>query len=195
MKRLNRWLMTAGMAAAMCFGAASLMAQNDTGNRPDNGPGPGPGGGNGRGFRGMDPAQMIQMRLDQLKTELEVTDEAEWKELQTRLTKVMEAERAVMGDRMRGLMGNRNRRGNDQGGDQGGQRRGGPGGMFQASAEAEALQKAIDAKATKDEIKAALDKYTAARKVRQTALEDAQENLRKLTTTRQKAILTLGGLL
>jgi len=94
--------------------------------------------------------------------------------------------------------GRRNRNGADnnaadQGGG-GGQRRGG---FFNQtpSPEAEALQKAIDAKASKAELKAAMDKYVASRKAKQAELEQAQENLRKVLTSRQEAIATLNGLL
>jgi hypothetical protein len=57
------------------------------------------------------------------------------------------------------------------------------------------LQKAIDAKAPKAEVKAALEKYVAARKAKQAELEKAQEELRKVLTSRQEAIATLNGLL
>ena len=78
------------------------------------------------------------------------------------------------------------------GGDQG-QRRGG---MFGTpSPETDALQKAIDSKASKAEMKAALEKYLASRKAKQAALEQAQADLRKVLTTRQEAIATLNGLL
>ena len=49
--------------------------------------------------------------------------------------------------------------------------------------------------ASKAEIKAALDKYIASRKAKQAALEQAQEDLRKVLTTRQEAIASLNGLL
>ena len=58
-----------------------------------------------------------------------------------------------------------------------------------------AIQKAIDAKASKAEIKAALEKYVASRKAKQADLEKAQDNLRKVLTSRQEAIATVNGLL
>ncbi len=78
------------------------------------------------------------------------------------------------------------------GGDQQQQRRG-P--MGQSSPEADALQKAIDAKAPKAEVKAALEKFIASRKAKQAELEKAQDELRKVLTSRQEAIATLNGLL
>jgi hypothetical protein len=76
---------------------------------------------------------------------------------------------------------------------QGQQRRGGFGGT--PNPDAEALQKAIDSKGSKAEIKTALDKYVASRKAKQAALEQSQADLRKILTSRQEAIATLNGLL
>ena len=65
----------------------------------------------------------------------------------------------------------------------------------QPSPEAEALQKAIDDNAPKAQIKAALAKYQASQKAKQAKLVQAQENLRKVLTTKQEAQATLLGLL
>jgi hypothetical protein len=96
---------------------------------------------------------------------------------------------------MRGMFGGRNRGGNNgQPADQQGQQgRGGFGGTPNPAADA--LQKAIDSKASKAELKAALDKYLASRKASQAALQQAQDDLRKVLTSRQEAIATLNGLL
>ena len=69
----------------------------------------------------------------------------------------------------RGMFGGGPRRGggDNAGGGGGGGR--GPGG--QSSPEADALQKAIDAKAPKAEVKAALEKSIASRKAKQAELE------------------------
>ena len=95
-----------------------------------------------------------------MREQLDVKDDAEWKVLSGAIGKVMDAQQEVMAGRFRGMMGGRRNRdagnGGDQGGgnggnggDQGGQRRrGGPGGFGTPSPEAEALQKAIEAKAT-----------------------------------------------
>ena len=86
----------------------------------------------------------------------------------------------------RGMFGGRGGRGGP----------GGPGGIGgQANPAAEALQKAIDAKASNVEMKAALAKYVESRKVKQAALEKAQADLRKVLTPRQEAIAALNGLL
>ncbi len=68
--------------------------------------------------------------------------------------------------------------------------------MFGApNPDAEALQKAIDSKASKAELKAALEKYVKSRKEKQAEMEKAQAALRELLTPRQEAIATLNGLL
>ena len=182
--RINRWLMAAGMAAAMYLGTNDVQAQ----------PGQGQGGDRPR----FDPAQMMQRRMDGIKEQMEITDDGEWKAIQPLVQKVMEAQMQSMRGMARGMMGGPPRRGGDnaQGGDQS-QRRGGGGfGAFgQPNPEAEALQKAVDAKAPKAELKAAVEKYQASRKAKQAELEKAQDELRKVLTTRQEAIATLNGLL
>ncbi len=179
--KLNQWLVAAGVAAAMCLGANSLLAQNNSNNNN--------GGRQGRGGRGnFDPAAMQQRIMDNLKTTLEVTDDAEWKVMQPLVQKVMDIRRESIG---RGMFGRGGPRGGDnaQPSDQG-QQRGGMGGT--TSPEKDALQKAVDSKASKAELKAALDKYVASRTSR---LAQAQADLRKVLTTRQEAIATLNGLL
>lgn len=181
--RINRWLVGAGLAALVGFGANQGLAQDNQGP---------PGGGGGR--RNFDPAQFRERMMERVKERMEVTDDAEWKVIEPLVQKVMDA-RMASGGMGRGMFGGPRRNGggdNAQGGDQGGQRRGfGP----PPSAEADALQKAIDAKAPKAEIKAAMAKYVESRKAKQAELEKAQEELRKVLTTRQEAIATLDGLL
>ncbi len=179
--------MVAGMTAVMCLGTSQLVAQPDDGQRK------GPGGGRpGRGD--FDPAQFRQQMMDNIKQELEVTSDDEWKVLEPRIQKVMDIRResfSSMGRGM-GMMFGRGRRGGDNAqSDQGPRRRFGP----PPSPEEEALQKAIDSKASKAEMKAALEKYVASRKAKQANLEKAQAALRELLTPRQEAIATLNGLL
>jgi Spy/CpxP family protein refolding chaperone len=184
--KLNQRLMVAGAAALLALGLSqSALAQQDNA----------PGGGRAGGGRGnFDPAQFRQRMMDRLKEQLEVTDDAEWKALEPLVQNVMEARRGTMSGMGRGMFGGGPRRGGGDnaagGGDQ--PRRGG---MGQSSPEAEALQKAIDAKAPKAEVKAALDKFVASRKAKQAELEKAQDELRKVLTARQEAIATLDGLL
>jgi len=193
---MNRWLATAAVAAGMCLSVSQGLAQQDN-NQGDRGGGQG-GGGQGGGGRGgfggrgnFDPAQMQQMMMDRLHEDLEVKDDAEWKALEPIVQKVMDARRQVEGDRFRGMFGRRGR-GGDQGGDQGGRR----GGMFgQASPEAEALQRAIEGKASNSELKATLAKFIESRKAKQAELEKAQTDLRKVLALRQEAIATASVLL
>jgi hypothetical protein len=187
---MQNWFVMAGVAGALCLGANNGLAQANGGA----------GQGGGRGNRGnIDPAQRQQFMMDRYKEILEVTDDAEWKALQPLVLKVSEARFQGMAGMGRGMFG-RNRGGGNGGdpgggGGQGGQG-GGRGGMFGApSPEAEALQKAIDAKAPKAELKAALEKYVVSRKAKQAELESAQAELRKVLTARQEAIATLNGLL
>jgi hypothetical protein len=183
--KLNQWLVAAGIAAVMSLGTSQLVAQ------PNNG---GPGGRGGRSGRNFDPAQRQQWMMERYKEMLEVTSDDEWKAIEPRVQKVMEARRAMFSGMGRGFFG-RGRRGSDNGqaSDQSQRRRGG---MFGTpSPEAEALQRAIDSKASNAEIKAALAKYAASRKAAQAELEKAQQSLRELLTPRQEAIATLNGLL
>jgi hypothetical protein len=61
--------------------------------------------------------------------------------------------------------------------------------------EAEALQKAMDDKASADELKAKLAKFRQAREEKEAALSKAQDELRKALTPRQEAGAVLAGLL
>jgi Beta-propeller domains of methanol dehydrogenase type len=187
MRRMTQMLAIAGLACVASFGSNKAWAQQDNAGR-----------------RGFDPAraqEFQQRRMDRLKEELEVKDD-EWAALQPLIQKVMDAQRAVMADRIGGFMrGGRGGGGGDTaggGGDNGGRRRGGGGGFGgfgEPSPEAEALQKAIESKASNSEMKAALAKYQESRKTKQADLETAQANLKKVLSVRQEAILTAQGVL
>jgi hypothetical protein len=79
-------------------------------------------------------------------------------------------------------------------GDQGGRRRGGFGGFGEPSAEQQALDKAIDSNASKDELKSAMAKVRAAKKEKETKLAAAQEELKKVLNTEQEAVALSMGL-
>jgi len=190
MMKMNRWMATAVVAAGMCLTAGQCSAQDNGGDAGQGARGRGgPGGGRGN----FDPAQMQQMFLERTREDLEVKADDEWKVMEPLVQKVMDARRQVEGDRMRGMFGRRGRdRGGDNGGDQGPRR----GGFFgQPGPEAEALQRAIDGKASTSELKAALAKFIQARKVKQAELEKAQTELRGVLSLRQEAIATANGLL
>ena len=194
--KLNNWAVVAGLGLALSLGANNSLAQQDNGG----GGGRQRGGGGFGGGGNFDPAQMRERMLDDMRDQLEVKEDAEWKAIQPLIEKVMDAQRQVMSERIRGFFGGRGggRNGGDNngGGDNGGgRRRGGPFGGGEPSPEAEALQKAIDSKATGAELKAALAKFQDARKAKQADLEKAQGDLRKVLSSRQEAILSLRGLL
>jgi len=186
MTKFNRWLMAGGMAALLCMGAGQAMAQNQG------------GGGRGQGRGNFDPAQFQQRMMERYKETLEITDDAEWKAIQPLIQKVMDARMAAMSGMGRGMFGRGGGPGGPggqggQGGQGGGDRQGR--GFGQANPEAEALQKAIDSKASGAELKNALQKFVDSRKQKQAALEKAQGDLRKVLTPRQEAILTASGML
>jgi hypothetical protein len=94
---------------------------------------------------------------------------------------------------MRGMFGGRNRGG--QGGGQGGP--GGRGGMFAAptpSPEQTALENALEQDAPAAQVKELLAKYRASQAAKQAKLEAAQEELKKVLTTKQEAQACLMGL-
>jgi hypothetical protein len=186
--KLNQVVKGLSLAIVLALAANTVMAQ-DGGERPrrERGPGgeqAGPGG--ERGGRGnFDPAEMQQRFAERLKEQLEITDDNEWKALEPLVMKVNEARMATMGGRFGGGRGGRGGPGGGGGGFGGGQ----------PNPEVEALQKAIDAKASNAEMKAAVTKFVEARKAKQAELEKAQATLRKVLTPRQEAIATLNGLL
>ena len=189
MKKLTQLLALAGVAA-LCL---------STGMAQDNNAGPaGPGGGGqggqggGRGGRGgnFDPAQMQQRMNDRIKTQFGSTDE-EWKAIEPLVSKVNEARMASMAGGMRGMMGGRNRGGGQGGqGGQGGAPRFGP----EPSAEETALSDAIEKDAAKDDLKAKMAAYRKAKAAKDAELKTAQENLKKVLTTKQEAVALEMGL-
>lgn len=190
---------TVGLAALLVLGGQKLSAQQ------------GPPGG------GFDPQQMRQRMIQRVREQLEITDEAEWKIISERITKVMDARRAANsgpGPGGGGFFGGPgggpppNAGAGGQGGpppgvndNAGGSSPVGPGGpppggfRQESSPEREALQKAIDAKAPSAELKARMAEFKAARVKKQAELETAREELRQVLSARQEAIATVMGLL
>lgn len=168
----------------------------DVGGPPPGEPGGGPGGADGPGKMGdnngpvgtFDPAQFQQRMLVRIRESLSITNDEEWAAIQPLIQKVMEAQREASAGRGMGPgPGGFGRPGNRPDG----QGRPGP----QASAEQQALQKALDHSAPVAQIKDALARYRAARKDKQATLETAQNNLRAVLNTRQEAQAVLIGLL
>jgi len=187
MNNLFKSVLLSGITASFLMGVTPLMAQ------------PAPGGQGGPGGNPPDPTQMRQQMMDRLRERFDVKDDAEWKILATRIEKVNTARREAgggfggMGRMMRppgGGQGGPNATAG-QPGQQGG-RRGGFG--AEPSAEEADLQKALDGKASNDELKTKLAAVREARKVKEAALAAAQEDLRKVLSVKQEAEALLMGL-
>jgi len=182
MNRLLRLTVLAAAAVVLLGGAAKLAAQQDQPQRPDR--------------PRFDPEQFRQQMMDNIKEQLEVTSDDEWKVISERIQKVMDARMAVgFGGMGRGMgMFGRGRRAGDNAppGDRGG----GRGGFFgQPNPEREALQKAVDVKASAEELKASLAKYRAAQAEKRAKLEKAQEELKQVLSVRREAVCVTLGLL
>jgi len=168
-------LVSMGAAIVLLTSAGQLNAQQDRGGRGN-----------------FDPEQMRARMMERYRETFEVKDDAEWKLLEGRITKVMDARRE-MGGFGRGFGGPPRRGGGSDAADQGGQQRRRFGG--EPSPEADSLEKAIEAKASNDEIKAKLAKYRESQKTKQANLEKAQAELRQVLSVKQEANAVLMGLL
>jgi hypothetical protein len=177
--------MMAGVAALKALGTSKLAAQDP----PPGGQGGDRQGRGGRGGGGFDPAQMQERMMENIRDQFAIKDDTEWKAVEPLFKKVMDARREGAFNGLRMLF---RRPGGDNNAGGGGGRRGGFGG--DPSAEEEALQKAIDSKATKEELKT---KMAALRKVKQAneaKLKTAQEELKKVLTVQQEATALQMGL-
>lgn len=180
--KLKQWLVMAGLAAAVGLTSSNALAQNNGGNG---------GGRQRRGGGNFDPAQFQQRMMDGIRDQMGVTNDDEWNVIQQRVQKVFDARRDVgFGGGMRMFRGRRGNNNDDN--NNGGQRRGRFG---NPSPEQEALQQAIDNNAPSDQVKAALDKYRAAKKTKEAALQKAQSDLKAVLTPKQEAVAVLNGLL
>lgn len=181
---LKNLLAVVAVGALMFVGSSSVMAQ-------------------GRG--NFDPAQFRQRRIDRIKEQMDVKDDAEWKAIEGQINKVMDAQEATMRSRFAGGFGGRSRgsssstdsssSSSSSSTDQSSSRR--RGGMFggEPSPEVEALRKAVDDKAPADELKAKLAAVKKVNKDNQKKLDQAQNDLRSILSVRQEAVAVLNGLL
>lgn len=201
--KLNKMLSLCAVAASLGLSAVTLMAQDDNGGGPGGGGfgGPGGGGPGGGGFGGgnFDPAQfqqqMQQRQIDNIREQLDLTNDTDWNAIQPLVQKILDDKRAIgnIGNGMAGMFG----------GGRGG--RGGPGGrggnrmagLFgEPSPEQQALQTDVDNNAPMAQIQDALDKYEASQKTKLATLAKDQEALRAvLQKGKQEAAATLLGLL
>jgi hypothetical protein len=182
--KLGKILGICGIAAAVCLCAGTLQAQDNSNSNSNGGGGQGRRGGGGN----FDPAQFQQRMLDNVRDQLAFTNDTDWAAVQPLVQKVFDARRDV-GFAGLGMMRRAARGGGDNA--QGGRR----GGFGQQGPEAEALQKALDDNAPAAQVKAMLEKYRAAHKEKEAKLAQAQEDLRKVLTSRQEAQAALLGIL
>ncbi len=188
---LRRTLALAGLTAGLFLTTGSLSAQDQQPQAGQGRQGRTPGQGRGN----FDPAEMRQRMMERYREALEIKGDEEWKVISERIEKVQTAQRDASTGRS-GFGGfGRGGRGGEDGG-----RRGGGGGaaaLFGGTPnpDVEALQKAVDAKASSDELKAKMARLRESTKERQAKLEKAQDDLRKLLTVRQEATAILMGLL
>jgi len=202
--KLNRILVTMAAAAATCIAASQAMAQG--GGFGGGGGGGGYGGGGGgfgrqRGGGNFDPQQMLQDAMAALRDMMSVTNDDEWRVIQDRVQKVIDASQAVPNQqfnlfRLARGGGGRTRNGGGQGGQggPGGNRRGG--GLFGGTPmpEAEALSNAIDNNAPEGQLVDAMKRFRAARQAKEEALSKAQADLKDVLTPKQEAIAVNLGL-
>jgi len=173
MKSINQWLALAGITA-LCLSSNNLIAQD----APPGGAGQGGGRGN------WDPAQMQQRMNEMFRERLEIKDDTEWKAIEPLVQKVNDLRREQLGGMGRGMMSGRSR-----GGDQGRPRLGG-----EPTAEETALTTAVEANASKEELKAKMEAFRKVRAAKEAELKAAQDNLKKVLTTKQEAIALQMGL-
>ena len=201
--KLNRMITLCAVAVTLALSIGDAIAQNNNGGGNNGGGGFGNGG--GRRIRGgnggnFDPAQMQQQmqqrRLDNVRQQLDLTNDTDWSAIQPLVQKVLDAQQAArqgggrggFGGRQRG--GNNGQNGNNNNANTNGGGRGGP----QPSPEAQALQQAIDNDAPAAQLKDLLAKYNASQKTKQAALAKAQADLRQVLTVKQESQATLMGL-
>ncbi|MDB6056333.1 MAG: hypothetical protein JWO95_177 [Verrucomicrobiales bacterium] len=181
--KLNQMLAIAGLGALMLVGSTTVMAQ-------------------GRG--GFDPAQMRERMITRLREQMDVKDDAEWKAIEGQISKVMDARRDTMASEFGGFGGgsrgprpgstDANSSSTSSSSDQGSSRR--RSSFFgEPAPETEALRKAVDDKASSDEIQAKLSAMRKANKAKQQKLEKAQADLKAILSPRQEAVAVLNGLL
>ena len=174
MKIKSQILLSALALAASAVVATAQDANNQ--NQPDRGE---------RGDRRGNPEEFRQRMADRLKGALKVSDE-EWKVLQPMIEKVSAKQREAMGGRFGGG------RGGPGGGDQGGRSDRGGGG----SPESQALRTALDNESTPPaELKTKLEALRASRSKAAAELAAAREELRKVVSVRQEAVLVSMGML
>ena len=186
MKNTVRLLALAGLACAFLISPSSTVAQDQPPQQNNRGRG-GPGGPGGPGGQRTTPEEMRKRMTDRLRDLMEVKDDAEWQLLEPRIQKVMEINRDTRFSSMSILFSQ-----------PGENRDGGKSSRFGGGStppEVDDLRKAIEGKAGEGDVKVRLERLREARKSKEAAIEQAQDELRKLLTAKQEAVAVLVGLL
>lgn len=157
--------------------------------------------------------EIRQMMMDKIRDRLSITNDDEWRAIEPKITKAMDAARDVLAMRdmstimpdFRAMMRRRNgENGDDNNGGNGdraerrrNRRRGGGFGMFggEPSPSVAALEQALENNAPKSEIKTKMEAVEAELKDKEAKLAAARDDLRSVLTTRQEATLVVSGIL
>jgi hypothetical protein len=193
--KLNRMITLCAVAVTLALSIGDAIAQNNNGGG-NNAGGRRIRGGNGGNGANFDPAQMQQRRLDNIRQQLDFTNDTDWSAIQPLVQKVLDAQQAARQGGGRGGFGGGRRGGNNgqNGNNNNANTNGGGRGGSQPSPEAQALQQAIDNDAPAAQLKDLLAKYNASQKAKQAALAKAQAGLRQVLTVKQESQATLMGL-
>lgn len=143
--------------------------------------------------RQMDPEQMRQRMMDNLRERLGASEE-DWQALEPKVQAVLEAQQqARAGGGMGAMMG---RRGGRQGGPGAGQGGGDEQNQSEVATAARELRSALEDEATEGEVIAQrLEAFRSARSKAEEQLKTAQDELKGLLTQRQEAMLVMMSLL
>jgi len=179
-------LLTAFALAASTFLAT---AQDPAAPAPAAPAAPAPANPPGDRQRSRDGGDFMQRMNERMKTSLKVTDE-EWTVLQPLIEKVQTAQRDAMRGAFGGFGGGRGRGGDTNSGGTP------PADTRPGVAESTALRTALESDGTSaDDLKAKLAAVREVRKKGAAELATARENLKKVVTVRQEAVLVSMGML
>jgi hypothetical protein len=188
MKKLTLTALSASMVLAISLTQTLPVLAQDAVTTPPAAGNPGQGG-NRRG--NFNPEEFRKQMAERVKTSLKATDD-EWKVLEPLIEKAQTAQRGAGGGGGRGFGGGRG--GNNGGGAT--TPAGTTGGEARPASESQQLRDALQNESTSPaEIKAKLTAVRESRKKSQAELTAAREELRKVVTARQEAVLVSIGVL
>ena len=197
MKKMTQWLALTSITALCLTGTVFAQDQGGPGRRGGGNGGGGGFGGGGGGFGGGDPAemraQMEQRMMENTRTSLEITSDTEWAAVEPLVKKVndLRMQQLAAGGGRGGMGGGR---GGNRGGGQGGGGAGRGGFGAEPAPEQTALTEAVEGNASKEDLKSKMAAYRKARDQKAAELKTAQDNLKKVLTTKQEATALQMGL-